>query len=99
MGKKLNPQQMELYRATDEVLHYLWDPIGVSDVPDARDEYWGYLPQVFRMLIEQTPEDEIANYLVKIETERMGLSSNKENARRIAEILYEYKDKIFEPTL
>ena len=50
MGKKLDPQQMELYRATDEVLHYIWDPIGVSDAPNARDEYSSYLPQVFKML-------------------------------------------------
>jgi hypothetical protein len=95
MGKKLDPQQMELYRATDEVLHYIWDPIGVSDAPNARDEYWGYLPQVFKMLIDQSSEDKIVDYLIKIEAERMGLNPNKEAANRVVEILYEYKEKIF----
>lgn len=95
MGKKLDPQQMELYRATDEVLHYIWDPIGVSDAPNARDEYWGYLPQVFKMLIDQSSEDKIVDYLIKIEAERMGLNPNKETANRVVEILYEYKEKIF----
>jgi hypothetical protein len=99
MGNKLDPQQLELYRATDEILHYIWDPIGVSDAPHARDEYRGYLPQVFKMLIDQSPEEKIVNYLIKIETDRMGLNPNSENAKRVVEILYEYKEKIFQPGL
>jgi hypothetical protein len=39
------PKDKELYRRIDEVVHYLWDPIGVSDVPEARDEYHSYLPE------------------------------------------------------
>jgi len=41
MKSDLNHQEKELYRRTDEILHYLWDPIGVSDTPQARDEYHG----------------------------------------------------------
>ena len=88
MGRKLDPQQMELYRATDEVLHYIWDPIGVSDAPNARDEYSSYLPQVFKMLFGQNSKEKIVDYLVKIQTERMGLNANRENAKRVVEILY-----------
>lgn len=99
MGKKLDPQQIELYRATDEVLHYIWDPIGVSDAPNARDEYYGYLPQVFKMLIDESPDEKIVDYLLKMEGERMGLNPNTENAKRVVEILYEYKEKIFQPAL
>ncbi len=95
MGKKLDPRQMELYRATDEVLRYIWDPIGVSDAPGARDEYWAYLPRVFKMLIEQSSEDRIVDYLLEIETERMGLDPDKENAKHVVEILYQYRAKIF----
>ena len=94
VGKKLNPEQMELYRATDEVLHYIWDPIGVANVPNARDEYWGYLPQVFRMLVNYEPDAKIVEYLVTIETERMGLNSNKRKAEKVVEILNEHKEKI-----
>ena len=61
MDKKPDHQQKELYRATDEVLHYIWDPIGVSHEPYARDEYWGYLPQVFKMLIDEIPEGKIVD--------------------------------------
>jgi hypothetical protein len=94
VGNKLSPEQNELYKRTDEVLHYIWDPIGVSDSPYARDEYWGYLPQVFGKLLENEPRENIVEYLLEIETENMGLSKNKENAEHVVEILEEYREKI-----
>jgi hypothetical protein len=94
MGKKLSPEQNELYKRTDEVLHYIWDPIGVSDSPCARDEYWGYLPQVFAKLLKNEPSEKIVEYLLLIETENMGLSKNEKNAERTVEILEEYREKI-----
>ena len=30
MGSKLSPHDMRLYRAVDEVLHYVWNPIGCA---------------------------------------------------------------------
>ena len=50
MGKKLEPKDEELYRRVDEVLHYILDPIGVSGIPQARDEYYSYLPGVFQLV-------------------------------------------------
>ena len=47
----LPPLELELYKRCDEVLHYVWDPIGISDVPEARDEYESYLPTVWRLVI------------------------------------------------
>ena len=94
MGKKLSPEQNELYKRTDEVLHYIWDPIGVSDSPYARDEYWGYLPRVFGMLVKNESKETIVNYLLAVESEQMGLSPKKENAEHVVEILKEYKEKI-----
>ena len=94
MGKKLDPQQMDLYRATDEVLHYIWNPIGVSDSPYARDEYWAYLPEVFAMLLNGNQEEKITEYLLRIQSERMGLKPDEKNANRVVKILYEYKEKL-----
>jgi hypothetical protein len=31
----------DLYRMVDEILHYVWDPIGVAGEARARDEYNG----------------------------------------------------------
>ncbi|NNC67204.1 MAG: hypothetical protein HKN83_04130 [Gammaproteobacteria bacterium] len=96
MGKKLSPEQNDLYKRVDEVLHYLWDPIGVSGVPEARDEYHSYLPVVFSMLIRDCPKNEISEYLVNIEVDSMGLPKNKINADSIADLLIQWKAKIFE---
>lgn len=48
MDRKMSPADKKLYQRADEVLHYVWDPIGLASMPAARDEYRGYLPQVFR---------------------------------------------------
>lgn len=95
MGKKLPPHEMELYRRTDEVLHYLWDPIGLSDMPAARDEYEGYLPMVFDLLTKGADPQAIAQFLLGIEREGMGLAGDPVKASRVVEILIEYRDWIF----
>src|SRR5437016_2716387 len=58
-----------------EILHYVWDPIGVVRYPQARDEYDNYVPQVVEMLLQEKTADDIAMHLSRIETERMGLSA------------------------
>jgi hypothetical protein len=94
MKDQLNPNEKELYRRTDEILHYLWDPIGVSDVPQARDEYYSYLPGVFSRLIDNSKDHEIAAYLTKVEEGSMGMTPNKEKALQIARMLIEAKEWI-----
>jgi hypothetical protein len=96
MKNKLTQKEKLLYRQTDEILHYLWDPIGVNDVPQARDEYHSYLPRVFSRLISESKDHEIAEYLTKVEEGSMGLTPNKEKALEIAKILIETKEWIFE---
>jgi len=96
MKEKLSAKEKELYRRTDEVLHYLWDPIGVSDIPQARDEYYSYLPRVFARLIEDAKDHEIASYLTKVEEGSMGLTPNKEKALEVARILIESKEWIID---
>jgi len=59
MKQKLSPVEKELYQRTDEVLHYLWNPLGVSDIPKARDEYYSYLPQVFSLILKGSDAKEI----------------------------------------
>lgn len=73
MGSKLKPADEELYRRTDEVLHYLWDPIGVAGYPGARDEYYGYLATVFNLLKTDAGADKIAAYLAQVASEHMEL--------------------------
>jgi hypothetical protein len=91
MGSKLPPLDEELYRRTDEVLHYIWDPIGVSTAPEARDEYYSYLPQVFKLLKSEAGAESIAAYLTEVATQRMGLGENHKRDLEIAELLLHWQ--------
>ena len=73
MGSKLPDDQARLFRRVDELLHYIWDPIGVAGTPEARDEYQSYAPRVFMMLVDEVPDEHIRDYLLRIEAESMGL--------------------------
>ena len=82
---------MELYTRVDEILHYVWDPIGVSLCPNTRDEYYSYLPQVFSMVKNDAPENDIVNYLNNITTSRMGLNENKKHDLKVAGLLLDWR--------
>ena len=99
MGRKLPPQEMKFYRQTDEILHYMWDPIGVAGIAQARDEYQSYLPQVFQLVLKNETKEKIASYLVDIEEKSMGLIPNKEAALEIAEVLLNAKEAIIDDGL
>ena len=55
----------------------MWDPIGVSGIPGAREEYQAYVPEVFRLLLDQGDEQAIADHLGRVATERMGMNPNR----------------------
>jgi hypothetical protein len=76
MGQKLPPRHLKLYEVVDEILYRDWDPIGVADVPEARDEYRAYLPQVFAMLLSGAGTAAIAGYLSFVRVERIGLDAD-----------------------
>jgi len=64
----------EIESAIRGVLMAKWDPIGVSDEPQAADEYDGYIWGIYGLLKRGANDEEIAEHLLKIETERMGLT-------------------------
>ena len=94
MGRKLPPDQLALYKRTDQILWKDWDPIGVSDAPEARDEYYDYLPQVFKLAIEGASAKTIPEYLHSVETETMGLSGNLRHCREVAKIILREKEAL-----
>lgn len=95
MGEKSEPWEIDLYRAVDEVLFYIWDPIGASCAPEARDEYQAYLPQVYGLLAEGALDAEIASYLGSV-TEYMGLSPNSKHDAEVVEVLLRWRSIINE---
>jgi hypothetical protein len=54
------------------VLNGDWDPIGVADIVD--DEYDMYIAQIHSLLATNSTEQTIADHLLRIELERMGLT-------------------------
>ena len=66
----------------DAVLWEVWDPIGINDVPEARDEYSSYAPRLTGLLRSGATDAEIERHLAAIVTERMELPVNPERARR-----------------
>lgn len=79
-----------LTRRVSEILHYVWDPIGVSGIAQARDEYDDYVPQVVKLILEERTQEVIAHYLYQVEGERMGLtvgSRPSDHVEEVAEML------------
>jgi len=94
VGEKLSPRELALYRATDEVLHYIWDPVGVAKAPEARDEYHAYLPRVFGMLREGRTVQDIAAYLTSVTRDRIGLDARSDHDIGVARLLIRWKEAV-----
>ena len=67
----------EIQDAIRAVLLREWDPIGVRDVPEAQDEYDGYVGGVYRLLANGATAPELAEHLARIERDSMGLSPQR----------------------
>jgi hypothetical protein len=87
----------EFNRRVDEVLHYLWDPIGVAGKVMARDEYTGYVPTLMTLLkANAAAANTIADYLTEIRTEHMELGPDPEKDNATAKVLLQWKAKMEE---
>lgn len=73
-----------LYKKIDDILWFDWDPIGINDLAP-RDEYQGYVPEIFGLVKAKSDRQEIANRLYKLETEDMGMSGKIENCLTITD--------------
>ncbi len=86
----------ELRKRVDEVLFYVWDPIGVSQEPFARAEYEEYVPRILELL-EKNDAGAISAYLAETEVNTMGMApANKEKCDQVARLLLVHKEAIGE---
>jgi hypothetical protein len=86
----------ELRRRVDEVLYYVWDPIGVSDEPYARAEYESYVPDLLHLVASHNETEPISGYLAVIIESRMKLSPDKKKCDETAALLLRHKTAIQE---
>ena len=73
-----------LYKRIDDILWFDWDPIGIRDIAP-RDEYQGYVPEILGLVKAKVDRQTIADRLLELETENMGMSGTIENCLRIAD--------------
>ena len=71
----------------ETILLHDWDPIGIRDVASAQDEYEAYAPKLKLLLSQRATVDVVANFLLFIEQNEMGLAGDGLRARRVAEKL------------
>lgn len=72
--------------AIGRVLHDEWDPIGISDDPEAGGEY-GFIDEIQVMLVRREPRDRLVDHLVRIVTGRMSLSGDRGHDGSVADRL------------
>ena len=82
------------HAAIREILLREWDPIGVGDIPQAHDEYDGYIPEIFGMLIRHASKEKLVDHLWWIETDHMALFGNRPKTEAIAARLCAVRDEI-----
>lgn len=73
-------------RAIRAALLSEWDPIGVKHFPEAQEEYDSYAPHIYTLLTSR-PQEELSDYLWRLETEHMGLTGDRQATERFAERL------------
>ena len=70
MSKKMN-QTKNIYQKIHNIFLRDWDPIGIQNIPEAQDEYDGYVSNVFNLLISGKSQKELFEYLWWVETEHI----------------------------
>ena len=73
-----------IYKRVDDILWFDWDPIGIKDFAP-REEYQSYVPKIFSLKKNGADRLEIAEYLLKLETDHMGMGGTLENCLIIAD--------------
>jgi hypothetical protein len=64
----------------------VWDPIRISDEPNAQDEYEGYIGRVFELLTTGGSDKEIIEYLLWA-TERMRMDGSSVSLQTVVAAL------------
>ncbi|NTS43257.1 hypothetical protein HRG84_20405 [Flavisolibacter sp. BT320] len=84
---KMTIDQKNILKSIDEILWNDWDPVGVNDVEEARDEYTSYALQIFGLKIHKADKTTIAEKLYKFELVDMEVATteSKKHCEEIAQ--------------
>jgi hypothetical protein len=79
-------ESREVRLAIRRVFLEVWDPIGISDEPNAQDEYDGYIGRVFELLLKCDSDKEIVEYLDSA-VARMGMDGSRVSLQSVVAAL------------
>lgn len=68
----------------ERILLTQWDPVGVKGEPMAEGEYGTYAGIVATMLQRGSTEEAVADYLRRVEAERLGVGPDSDRCHRAA---------------
>ena len=74
-------------QAIEKILLHDWDPIGIAHEPRAQDEYRNYALEIATLFERGGNSRDMAELLLKIERDMMGLNGDTERADRVAQNL------------
>ena len=84
---KHNKNTNQILKDIQKYLIDEWDPIGVGDILEARDEYDSYVSGIYKILVSYESKKEIFDYLWWLEREQMGLVGDKLRTEKCAQQL------------
>jgi hypothetical protein len=79
-------ESREVWLAIRRVFLEVWDPIRISDEPNAQDEYDGYVGRIFELLTTGGSDKEIIEYLLWA-TDRMGMDGSRASLQTVTAAL------------
>jgi hypothetical protein len=87
MTNEKNRNIKRVWQEIHDVLIKIWDPIGVSDVEAAQDEYDSYIGGIYSLLEKGADAKTLEDHLLLIETKQMGLSKGIGTRSAVVEAL------------
>lgn len=84
-----NKTKITFEQAVDEILHYVWDPIGIAGIPQCRDEYSSYTHLIVRKSKVCT-RDELIQCLLDLELHSMGIKRGLAGASRAVDAILDW---------
>ena len=97
MSAPVRPEWKPLAARVGEVLRDVWDPLEVSGVPEARDEYDSYVLQVTGLLLRGASAGDLAEFPGRLGRDEMGLHESPRSAddhRSTAELLVRWRERL-----
>ena len=82
-------KQLLIFRSIDKILWNDWDPIGVNQISEVRDEYQTYVTGIYELKRKNASIEVLAERLIEIETYRMGLDGDIDKCRVVAQKIIE----------